>query len=126
MTLNRTVGSVNVSVSSVVLVGQQVNNISVVNVNATFVLIVMPIDSVTRLRLGQIQWGSWQWSADISLYPLPSFYCLGSLVTNSSSRTLVNLVAGTLTVTNLAINVTGMYMLNIHLMSSDNQFNIER
>ncbi len=106
------------------LSGVQVNNVYVVNISQTFSVSVMPIDSVTQLSLGQIQWGTWQWSANISMYSLPSFNCPGSLVTSSSSRTIVNLVAGTVTVTYLSINATGMYVLKMNLTSSNNEFNI--
>jgi hypothetical protein len=121
MTLNLTVETVNVSVSQAVLAGEQVNNVYVVNVNATFSISVMPIDSVTGLMLGQIQWGTWQWSADISLYSLPSFNCLGSLVTNSSSRTIVNLVAGT---NALSSNIT--FHGNYDALNASGQLEIKR
>ncbi|CAF3595884.1 unnamed protein product [Rotaria sordida] len=106
-TLNLTAQTTNCTVTQAVLAGRQVNNVYVVNVNETFSISVMPIDSVTRLRLGQIQWGGWQWSANVNMYSLPSFNRLGSLVRNSTSRTVINLVAGTVTITNLALNFTG-------------------
>ncbi|CAF1351069.1 unnamed protein product [Rotaria sordida] len=120
-TTNLTVQAASVSVTQAVLAGQQVNNVYVVNVNETFSIAAMPVDNVTRLRLGQIQWGSWRWSANVTLFSLPKFNRHGSLVKNNSSRTNIDLVAGTVTVTNLAINATGMYVLQIRLVSSNNE-----
>ncbi|CAF4773440.1 unnamed protein product [Rotaria sp. Silwood1] len=57
-TTNLSVQAASVSVTQAVLAGQQVKNVYVVNVNETFSIAVMPVDSVTQLRLGQIQWGS--------------------------------------------------------------------
>ena len=109
--------------SPAILAGRQVNNVYVVNMNQRFSVSVMPIDSVTRLPLGQIQWGTWRWSASVSLYTLPSYNRLGSMSTANSS-TAVSLVAGTITVNNLAINAIGMYLINIQCVSSNNQYTI--
>lgn len=101
--------------------GRQVNNIYVVNVNEVFAVAVMPIDRVTKLRLAQIQWGTWRWLANVTMYTLPSFNRVASLVANNSSRTVINLVAGTVSVTGLSLNGTGMYVLQIRLTSSNNE-----
>ena len=124
MTRNLTAQTATVTVTQALLAGRQVDNIYIVNVNQSFSVSVMPIDRVTKLRLGQIQWGTWRWFANVSMYSLPNFNRQGSLFKYTSSRTNVNLVAGTVTVTNLAINDTGMYVLNIHLTSSNNEHNI--
>ncbi|CAF4012065.1 unnamed protein product [Rotaria sp. Silwood2] len=124
-TTNLSVQAASVSVTQAVLAGEQVNNVYVANVNETFSIAVMPVDSVTRLRLGQIQWGSWRWSANVTLISLPKFNRHGSLVKNNSSRTNIDLVAGTVTITNLAINATGMYVLQIRLVASNNEHIIE-
>lgn len=123
--LNLTAQTGNVTVGPATLTGQQVNNIYVVNVNETFSVSVMPIDSVTRLRLGQIQWGGWRWLMNVELFSLPNFNYQGLLVPNSLSRTNINLVANTVTQTNLAINVTGMYILKIHMTTTNNQYDFE-
>ena len=121
---NLTVQTGPITVTQVSLAGRQVNNIYVVNTNEVFGISVIPIDSVTKLRLGQIQWGTWRWLANASLYSLPNYNRDGSLVTNSSARTVVNLVAGTITVTGLALNGTGMYVLQIQMTSTNNEFNV--
>ena len=100
------------------------NNIYVVNTNEIFSISVIPIDSVTKLRLGQIQWGTWRWLANASLYSLPNFNRVGTLVVNSTSRTVVNLVARTVTVTSLGINGTGMYILQMQMTSTNNEHNV--
>lgn len=96
------------------------NNVYVVDVNETFSISVMPIDRFTRLQLGQIQWDNWNWSASVSLYSLPQFNRQGAIIASSSSRTIINLVAKTVTVTNLAITAAGMYVLSVRLVSSNN------
>jgi hypothetical protein len=97
-----------------------VNNVYVVNVTELFSISVMPVDRFTGLQLGQIQWDNWNWSASVDLYSLPQFNRQGSIVASSLSRTVINLAAKTVTVTNLAINGTGMYVLRISLVSSNN------
>ena len=121
---NLTVQTDPITVTQATLAGRQVNNIYVVNTNEVFSISVIPIDSVTKLRLGQIQWGTWRWQANASLYGLPNYNRDGSLVTNSSARTVVNLVAGTITVTGLALNGTGMYVLQIQMTSTNNDYNV--
>ncbi|CAF3416042.1 unnamed protein product, partial [Rotaria sp. Silwood2] len=84
----------------------------------------MPIDNVTRLRVGQIRWGNWQWLANVSLYTLPKFNRQGSLIKNNSSRITVDSTAGTITIASLSINATGMYVLQFQLVSSNNEHTI--
>ncbi|CAF4744424.1 unnamed protein product, partial [Rotaria socialis] len=124
MAMNLTVQSGNISVGPAQPAGQQINNIYLVNSNESFSVSVKPIDSVTQLPLGHVQWGTWRWTSNVTLYTLPSFNRQGFLVTNGSSRTNANLTAVAVTITNLRINGTGMFMLNICLSSSNNQYNI--
>ncbi|CAF4346418.1 unnamed protein product [Rotaria magnacalcarata] len=123
-TTNLTVQTAFVSVTRAILAGQQVNNIYVVNVNETFSVTLMPVDSITLLKLGKIQWGSWTWSANVTLRSLPKLNRYGSLVQSNLSSTNIDLTEGTVTVTNLAINATGMYMLQILMVSSNNDHSI--
>lgn len=124
MSMNLTVQIGNVSVVEAQLAGQQVNNIYLVNANESFSVSVMPIDLITKLPLGRVQWGNWRWTSNVFLYTLPSFNRQGFLMTNSSSRTIVNITAGIVTLTNVAISGTGMFMMNICLTSSNNLYNI--
>lgn len=124
MSMNLTVQIGNVSVVEAQLAGQQVNNIYLVNANESFSVSVMPIDLITKLPLGRVQWGNWRWTSNVFLYTLPSFNRQGFLMTNSSSRTVVNITAGIVTMTNVAISGTGMFMMNICLTSSNNLYNI--
>ncbi|CAF1252929.1 unnamed protein product [Rotaria magnacalcarata] len=124
MTMNLIVQCGNVSVGPAQPAGQQINKIRLVNSNESFSVSVQPIDSVTQLPLGHVQWGTWRWISNVTLYTLPSFNRQGFLVTNGSSRTNANLTAVAVTITNLGINGTGMFMLNICLNSSNNQYSI--
>jgi hypothetical protein len=110
-----------ITVTKATLAGQQVNNIYTVNVNETFDISVMPIDSITRLQLGKIQWGSWTWTASVALHSLLKFNPQDAFFDTSSSETIVDLSASTVTISNLTINVTGMYVLDILLISTNNE-----
>ncbi|CAF4366562.1 unnamed protein product [Rotaria socialis] len=125
LSTNLTVQTNNIVVTEAILAGQQVNNIYVVNASDTFDISVMPIDNITGLELGQIQWSNWTWSANVTLYNLPNFNSHGSLRAQSTSRTIIDVATGTVTVTNLTIDATGMYILNITLVSSDNKHFIQ-
>lgn len=105
--------------------GQQVNNVYVVNINQQFSVSVMPIDRITRRKLGQIQWSNWRWTATVAQKFLPNYNRLGSLITNSSSRININLVAGLVTIPNIWFTGTGMYMLSVRLISSNNEHDFE-
>ncbi|CAF3036602.1 unnamed protein product, partial [Rotaria sp. Silwood2] len=96
-TANLTVQTDPVTVTEAILAGQQVNNIYVVNVNDTFDISVVPVDSITGLQLGQIKWDNWTWWANVTLYNLPSFNSHGSLISQNTSTSIVNLTAGTVT-----------------------------
>ncbi|CAF3365916.1 unnamed protein product [Rotaria sp. Silwood1] len=122
-TANLTVQTDPVTVTEAILGGQQVNNIYVVNVNDTFDISVVPVDNITGLQLGQIKWDNWTWWTNVTLYNLPNFNSHGSLIAQNISTTIVNLTA--VTVTDLSINATGMYILNIRLVSSDNKHTIQ-
>lgn len=83
-----------VSVTEAILAGRQINNIYIVNVNDTFDISVIPIDKITGLQLGQIQWGNWTWLANVTLYDLSDFNSVGSLIAQNTSTTIVSLTAG--------------------------------
>jgi hypothetical protein len=118
---NLTVRTPSIPVTRVVLDGQQVNAIARVNVNEAFSVSVMPIDRSTRRALGKVQWGNWSWKANASLYSLPKFNRPGMLILNGSSTTEVDTSKNTVTLTNLKINGTGMYVLNLSLTSTNNE-----
>jgi hypothetical protein len=117
--------------SSSVIVGQAslavtlVQPIYVVTVNEPFNISVRPIDSITGGPLGQICWNNWTWTATVSLYTLSQYNSQGSLILSSTSITIVDPIAGIVRVTNLMINDIGMYVLNIRLVSSNNQYSLQ-
>ncbi|CAF5063421.1 unnamed protein product, partial [Rotaria magnacalcarata] len=73
-------------------------------------------------RLGQVTWGGWTWSALVSVYTLPKYNRNGTLIISPSPTLVIDSSAGTVTVTNMTINGTGMYMLNVTLISTNAQF----
>lgn len=122
---NLTVRTGPITVTRALIDGQQVNPIYVVNVNQQFSLIVMPIDRITRRKLGLIQWSNWRWSAIVTQKFLPMYNRLGSLFTNSSSRININLITGLITIPNHWFNSTGMFMCTIRLISSNNEHDFQ-
>ncbi|UJR08495.1 hypothetical protein I4U23_012761 [Adineta vaga] len=118
---NLTARSDAITVSDAILAGQQVNSIYVVNVNETFSISVTPVDSITRSQLGKIQWGNWTWIADAKLYTLPKYQHHGVLIKHNFSTTVVSVSASTVTLSGLVIDTPAMYILNIQLVSTNNQ-----
>jgi len=121
-TLNLTVISGTISVTATTIAGLEMNHVYVTHVNERFDVSVMPVDSITRRRLGKVMWGGWNWTASVSFYTLPQYSRSGTLIVDSSSRTLIDMDAGTVTITNVAIDSVGMFMLNVSLVSSNQQY----
>ncbi|CAF4061170.1 unnamed protein product [Rotaria sp. Silwood2] len=111
-TANLTVQTDPVTVTEAILAGQQVNNIYVVNVNDTFDISVVPVDSITGLQLGQIKWDNWTWWANVTLYNLPSFNSHGSLISQNTSTSIVNLTAGTCSFCILVGSVVALFQVS--------------
>ncbi|CAF3925163.1 unnamed protein product [Rotaria sp. Silwood2] len=124
-TSNFTVISSIITVTQAILAGIEVDHVYVTTVNEQFNVSVMPIDSVTRRRIGQIIWGNWTWARSVSFYAFPQCNRSTTLIISPSSRTLINLSAGTVTITDIAINATGMFILNISLVSTNNMYTIQ-
>lgn len=123
--LNLTVRSPMISVTATTIAGVEVDHRYVVEVNERFNVSVMPVDSITRRRLGQVMWGGWNWTVSVSLYSLPRYNRAATLIVDSTSRTLIDPIAGTVTVTNIAIDSIGMFMLSISLVSSNQQYTFQ-
>ncbi|CAM2722167.1 unnamed protein product [Rotaria socialis] len=122
---NLTVISSMIAVTQATLAGLEVNHVYVTKVSQRFNVSVMPVDSVTRRRLGQVTWGTWIWTSAVSLYTLPRHNRSAILTVDPSSRTIVDSSAGTVTITDIAINNTGMFILNVSLVSSDHMYSIQ-
>lgn len=108
-----------------VLDGQLVNNTYQIKVNQIFNVTVMPIDSITRRRLGNITWKNWTWQVNVTLLSLPKFNRPGALsVINNTLVPIINTEMGTVSVHGLKINDTGMYTLSIHLTTPNQEHSI--
>ncbi|CAF0745209.1 unnamed protein product [Adineta steineri] len=119
------VSASSIQVSAPILAGKQWNDIAVVSVNETFNMSTIIVDKPSQIKIGDIQLGSGlQWTATASFYPL-QHKCNGTLVQTQSSAVIVDYTAGTITVTNLAINNVGMYIINVELKSTNNQYTID-
>ena len=119
-----TANSSSVSVTDAVLAAKQNGNIDVVSINEVFSLSLIVVDRTSQIKLGNIQWGGFTWSATVSLYGLLQYASNGSLNNVGSSSIVVDTTAGTITANNLTINDTGMYIVKVQLRSSNNLYNI--
>ena len=111
------------AVANPVLAAQQYVNIAVISVNDTFNLSTVIIDNISKIRVGNIVWGSFSWTATASLYTV-QYRSNGSLIASSSSAVVVDTTAGTITATNLAINESGMYIVKMQITSTNNVYSL--
>ena len=116
--------SSSVSVKNVELAAKQSVNVDIVSQNETFNLTTIIVDKISKVKIGNIQWGNFTWSATASLYTSLQYQSNGSLITTSSSAIIVDTTAGTITATNLAISELGMYVIKLEITSSNNQYSI--
>ena len=119
-----TANSTSVSVTNAVLAAQQYGTVDVVSINQLFSLSLVIVDQISNIRLDNIQWGGFSWSASVSLYGFLQYSGNGSLSNVPASSIVVNTVAGTITANNLTINATGMHIIQVQLLSSNNVYNI--
>lgn len=119
-----TANSSSITVTDAILAAKQYGNVDVVSVNQLFSLSLVIVDKASQIPLHNIQWGNFTWSASVSLYGLLQYAADGSLNNPSSSVIIVDTTAGTITANNLSINDTGMFIIKVQLMSSNNLYNI--
>jgi hypothetical protein len=116
--------SSSVTVTDAVLSAVQYGNVGVVSTNEIFNISATIVDQITKIQLGNIQWGSFTWTAVVSLYTSVQYQASGTLVSTASSVVIVNPTTGIITATNLAITKIGMYILQILLTSTNNAYSI--
>ncbi|CAF2963963.1 unnamed protein product [Rotaria sp. Silwood2] len=121
---NLIVGSSGVSVSNPTLAARQYENVDVISKNETFNMSVVIVDKISNIKIANIQWSTFTWSAVVSLYTSLDFQATGSLITIPSSRIIVDTTAGTITATDLAISAVGMYIIQLQITSSDGVYSI--
>ncbi len=122
--INLIASSPSVSVGSAVLSAQQYIDVDVVSVNQTFNLTSIIVDKISNKKVGNIQWGTFTWSATASLYTAIQYQSTGQLVASSTSAVVIDTTGGTITITDLAINTWGMYIVKLEIISSDNVYSI--
>ena len=101
--------------------GEEVNHTELVNVNEKFNLLIRLVDRITRLPLATVQWSNWTWQANVTIYPLTKFNRPGSLRFSSNTTVLVDRTRNLIEINDMIINVTGMYVLNLRLMSTNQE-----
>ena len=121
-TANLTVRSAPIEVSNALPDGEQDKIISIVNVNERFTVRIKLIDQITRLPLGNVRWGDWTWNATVSLRSLSKYNAQGTLIQTGSLA--VDVDAKVVIMPTLQITATGMYILNIRLTSTNNEYTI--
>ena len=121
-TADLSVRSPAIEVSNAIPDGEQDTVISVVNVNQRFTVRIKLIDEITRLPLGNIRWGSWTWNATVALRSLSKYNGQGTLI--QTGALVVDADAKVLIMPVLQITAIGMYVLNIRLSSTNNEYAI--
>lgn len=116
--------SPSLTVSDAVLSALQYGIVDVVSVNQTFNLSAIIVDKISSIQIGNIQWGSFTWTAAATLYTDIQYRSSGSLIAGNTSAVIVDTTGGTISVVNLAINQTGMYVIKLLLTSSNNVYSI--
>ncbi len=84
----------------------------------------MIVDQISNIQIGNIQWGTFTWTASISLYAPLQYKSNGSLLVTSSSAVIVDTTAGTITATYLAITEPGAYIIKLQINSTDHSYSI--
>ncbi len=120
--VNLIASSQSVSVTNPVLSAQQYINVDIVNINQTFNLTSIIVDQISHQQVRNIQWAGFTWLAAASLYTAIQYPSTGQLVASSTSAVVVDTTGGTITITNLAINTWGMYVIQLQLNSTDNAY----
>jgi hypothetical protein len=82
------------------------------------------IDQITKIKIGNIQWGSFTWSATASLYTDKFCKANGTLLGTTSSAVIIDVTAGTINVTYLTITQPGMYVIKLQITSTDGRYSI--
>jgi hypothetical protein len=113
-----------VPIADPILAAKQYINIDVVSIDENFNLSATIVDKVSKMQLGNIQWGSFTWTATVSLYSGLQYTGNGALNYSSTSSVIVDPTAGSITAINLSINATGMYIIELQLSSTNQQFSI--
>lgn len=121
-TANLSVKSASIEVSNAIPDGEQDKIVSIVNVNSSFSVRIKLVDEITRLPLVNVRWGNWTWTATVTLHSLTKYNAQGTLIQNGSI--VVDVDAKVLIMPVLKITAIGMYVLNIHLMSTNNEYEI--
>jgi hypothetical protein len=117
--------SPSLSVSNAVLSAAQNGIVDVVSVNETFNIVAIIVDKYSKIKVGNIQWGSFSWTATASLYTGVQYQSNGSLIASAtSSPVIIDTTAGTITATNLSISEPGMYIIKLQINSTDQVYSI--
>lgn len=123
-TSNLTVQSEAIHIAPAIIDGEEVNHTDIVTVNGNFDVFIRPIDRLTRLPLAKVQWSNWTWHGNVTLSLLPKFNGAGFLAASTNRSLTIDFTNNIIRMKDLSINATGMYVLNIHLMSTNGQHSI--
>ncbi|CAF0853204.1 unnamed protein product [Didymodactylos carnosus] len=118
------VASSAIPVTTASLAAKVVSTAYVAFVNQTFNISVVIVDSVSKQQIQNISWRGLTWAATVSLYTLPNWNSNGLLITTQLSVVSIDIQTGIFTASNLAISSIGMYVLNIKITSSNNEYTI--
>lgn len=80
---------------------------------------VVIVDQKSKVAISNILWSTFTWTATVALYDQLQYKANGALQASSSSMVIVNPTDSTITVTDLAINDTGMYIIQVNVTSTN-------
>ncbi|CAF3397266.1 unnamed protein product, partial [Rotaria socialis] len=122
--INLTSDSSSITVALPRITAKQDVDIDVISKNEIFNLTTAIVDQKSQVKLDNIAWNTFTWSAAVSLYGSLQHQSNGILIQNLSSTVIINPQSGTITATNLAISEVGAYIIKLDITTSNNQYSI--
>ena len=116
--------SSSVTVTDAILSVSQYGTIAVISTNQTFNISAVIVDQITKIQIGDINFNSLSWTGSVSLYTSLQCQSNGTLVASSSSAIIVDPTSGVITATNLALTEIGMYIIELLITSTNNQYSL--
>ena len=96
----------------------------IANENQNFNLTITIVDKETNIKMPNISWNNYQWTASIRLYSIGYYPASGTLSVSSAS-VIFDTSSGLAEFDNLKITKAGMYMISINVATTNNDYNFQ-